>query len=242
MVRRARAQCRGRGHLGRVAPPRRGGLRPAAAPAGPDRLPLLAAVGPRRAVGGGPGQRAAGGNGTGDHPRPRRGRAPSRRRCLGAARRPRPERRSRRTAGHVQPAGPELVTAAVASAAAGRGGLRALPGHAAHDPAARRGDPCRPCPWAVPALVGSAGAASRPGDLRLLRPRGPRRHPLPGGATRRRRRHRGGPGHLRAVGARLPRGARPARHVDPVVRVCRRQGAVGPRGLSARVPRIGQHP
>ena len=85
--------------------------------------------------------------------------------------------------------------------------------------------------WWVP-----EGQRRRPGHLRPLRPRGARRHPGAGGAAGRCRRHRRGPRHRRAVGARLPAGPRHLRHVDPVVREGRPGPAAGAGALSRAVP------
>ena len=79
--------------------------------------------------------------------------------------------------------------------------------------------------------------------LRPLRPRGDDRHRRAGGAARRRGRRRRGPRHRRTVGARLPARARPARHVDPVVRagpVARRRPAAGA-AVAGVLPVVGHH-
>ena len=116
----------------------------------------------RRAAGGRPG---GGGRGlrhaAGRRARPRRRRAPAGRRRVALRDVLAPGPSVGRAAGHVQPAGPGLVAAAVAPAAAGRGRLRAVPRHAAHGAAPRRGHADRPYPGAVPAVVGARGHCPR---------------------------------------------------------------------------------
>ena len=65
-------------------------------------------------------------------------------------------------AGHVQPAGPELDPAAVASGPAGRVRLCRLPGHAPDGAPPCRRDPGGPHPGPVPAVVDPGGAG--PGE------------------------------------------------------------------------------
>ena len=99
--------------------------------------------------------------------------------------------------------GQDLVPAAVAAGRAGRGGLRAVPRHAAHRPAARRRHADRPRPRAVPAVVGARGGpAGRRGTyvrydhealVGILALEAHRAGACRGGR---------GPGHGRAVGAR----------------------------------------
>ena len=123
---------------------------------------LLAAVGGRRAARGRAARGARRRHGARHHARPRRRRAPAGRRRVGARRRARPRRHRGRTAGHVQPAGPELVAAAVAPGRAGAGRVQAVPGHAAHGAAARRCHPHRPRHRPVPAVVDPRGRRLRP--------------------------------------------------------------------------------
>ena len=120
-------------------------------------------------------------DGAGHRARPRGRRAPGRRRHLGAAGRDGPRRQRRRAAGRVQPGGAGLVAAAVAAGPAGRGGLRALPRHAAHRAAARRRGAGRPHPRPVPAVVGAGGPVGGRGHVRPVRPRGAGRDPRAGG-------------------------------------------------------------
>ncbi len=107
---------------------------------------------------------------------------PTRRRHLGDAGRPRPGRRRRRAAGHVQPAGAELVPAAVAARRA----------RAAR--ATRRSATCcaRSCGTRAPSGSTTSSGCSGCGGSRTarapadgayvtLRPRGAHRHPVPRG-------------------------------------------------------------
>ncbi len=137
-------------------------------------------------------------------------------------------RHGRRAAGRVQPAGPGLEPAAVAAGPAGRTRVRAVPGHAARHPAARRRHPRRPRRRAVATVVDPTGRATRPGHLRALRPRGDARHPGAGGAPGRRGRDRRGPGHRAAHGDRDAAPARRAQLGRAVVpaRLGRRGSAV----------------
>ena len=95
----------------------------------------------------------------------------------------------------------------------------------------------------VPAVVDPVRRGPDRGHLRALRPRRADRHPRARGGARRRGDRRRGPRHGRAVGARLPARARPARHVRPVVRVrLRRRRRPARAGTVARVlPRLGDH-
>ena len=136
-----------------------------------------------------------------------------------------------RAAGHVQPAGAELVAAAVAPGRPGAGRVQAVPGHAAHRAPARRRHPDRPRHRAVPAVVDPRGRRLRRRCVRPVRPRGARRHPGARGAPGRRRRHRRGPRRRRAVGAGLPVRARDPRHLGAVVRARHARRAAGSRAL-----------
>ena len=170
---------------------------------------------------------------------------PERRRHLGAARTS--SRRGvhgRRPAGRVQPAGPGLEPAAVATRPARRARLRAVP---RHDPRACCGTPAACGSTTSSGCSGCGGCPSglrrRRGHLRPLRPRGDDRHPRARGAPRRRGRRRRGPRHGRAVGARLPARARDPRHLDPVVRarLGRRAARCRPERVARAVPGDGDH-
>ena len=128
-----------------------------------------------------------------------------------------------RAAGHVQPAGPELDPAALASGPARRIRLCRLPRHAADRAAPRRRHPGGPHPGPVPALVDPGGRRPGRGHVRLLRPRGADRHPGAGGAARRGGRDRRGPGRVRTLGPGLPGRAGDLRHLHPLVRARRRR-------------------
>ena len=167
-------------------------------------VPLLAAVDPRRPAG--PGAARPGRHRDVDRAdlRPGRGRAPGRGGRLGAGRRARPRRDRRGPGGPVQPARAGLEPAAVAARQARRARLRPLPRHGPGRAARQRRAAGGPCHRTVPSVVDPAGAQAVRGHLRALRPRGHHRHPPAGGPPGRRRRRRRGPGHRRAVGARLP--------------------------------------
>ena len=140
--------------------------------------------------------------------------------------------------------GQDWSPAAVAAGRARRGALRAVPRHAAHDPAARRRHPHRPRHRPLPALVGAEGVAAGRGHLRLLRPRGADRHPRPGGAPGRVLRRGGGPRRRAAVGAQLPARARDLRDVDPVVGApvgLTRPAPAAPGAVARAVPGHGHH-
>ena len=88
---------------------------------------------------------------------------PRRGRRVGAAARSRVRRHGRRTRRRLQPAGPGLEAAALASAAPRRGGLPAVPRHGPDHPASRRRTARRPRGRTVPLVVGSGGFAPADG-------------------------------------------------------------------------------
>ena len=198
----------------------RGGGVPGGARRG-RRVPPVAPVAAGPAAGRRTARRAGRGDEAGGRARPRGRRTPRRRGRVGAGRRAGPRGLRRGAAGPVQPAGPELEPAAVATRPARRARLHAVPGHAAHRPQGLRRDPDRPRHRAVPAVVDPGGDGRARGHLRALRPRGAGRDPGPGGAPGRRRRGRRGPRRRGADRPRLHARAGRPRHVDPVVRVGR---------------------
>ena len=151
-------------------------------PAAPDVDRARAGVGPaggvpRLAAGPGPAparRRARGGAGgrRAGRARPRRRLRPGGCRRLGVAGRPRAGRARRRATGRVQPAGPGLGPASLASGPARRHRLRRLPRPAAGHAALRGRDADRPRRRAVAAVVGAARRVAGPRHLRALRLRG----------------------------------------------------------------------
>ncbi len=125
-----------------------------------SRFPPVAAVAARRPARRGAVPGAAHRHAAGHHARPRRRRAPRRRRRLGTAGRAGARGHRGRTAGRVQPAGPELVAAAVAARPTGRAWLPTVSGAHRGDPAPRRRGAHRPHHRVVPVVVDSPGCTA----------------------------------------------------------------------------------
>ena len=141
-----------------------------------------------------------------------------------------------RAARRVQPAWPELGTPAVASRPAGGGRLPAAGGPGQGRVHRYRRTARRPRDGPVPALVGARRHVCRPGHLRPVPARGHGRAAGRRGGPGRRGRDRRGPGHRRAVDARLPGGPPGARHVHALVRAAGRRHAAAAAPVAPGLP------